>query len=271
MATNTVTIGNHQELHIGQFKMDRSGMLSGSIQRHVKQAFDEVSLELLSPSAAPATVKIPCVTATRDYDAKNGMGIYTYSYEGLIADPDESQTTFELDITMEEVSIEAHPNIKKIEAKYGTFDPRLKRFPKEVPADFEAPGLVGAREDGKVSLPNPVAGTDSYLVFGATFRKIYVRKAIPAHVLRGIGAIMSSPPGLAAFPLPPAAKKRKWLKLAPKITKRGNCVQLEENAIMSGRKGIVKEIYGAAQLGEEDGGEGGASGLSSGGLSTGSL
>ncbi|MEA3210986.1 MAG: hypothetical protein QOE70_4043 [Chthoniobacter sp.] len=261
---NTETLGNHQPVHIGRFRMDRRGLMSGSVQRHVKEAFDAVDFTLLKIKSAPRML-VPCVGVEREYSTP--YGIYTYTYEGI--DPaegeDESLITFELDITMEEVPIVAHPHIKEIEAKYGKFSVTRREFPRTLPAAAGTDDLSGGEKvDAKV---NPLAGTDSYLVFGATFKKSYVRAFIPKSALRGIGSIISRPLGLAAFPLPTAAKHRKWLKVAPKITKRGNCVQIEENYIMSGRHGIVKEIYGANQLeedGDDDGGGGG--GLSSGGL-----
>ena len=250
VASNVQTIGTHQEIHVGTFKTDRKGMLSGSIQRHRDEAKNDINASLLILSAAPqGIIELACVGAERTWDPQSKRGIYTYSYEGLVADPDDSQTTFELDITMEEVGIEAHPNLLAIEAKYGSFDPRLKRFPKYAPTATSGSGLSNPQQ--KKQQLNKLYGTDSWEVFGATFKKSYVRKAIPPAALRGIGTIIKRPPGLARFPLPPAAKYRQWLKLAPKITRRGNCVNVEENFVMSGRHGIVPEIYGAAQL-EED-------------------
>ena len=268
MGKNTVTIegaGGHQELHIGKFRADRRGLVSGSVQRHVKEEFDELNFNLLKTSAAPALL-IPCVGVERDYVSPHG--IYTYSYEGIASEiDDESLTTFELDITMEEVSMEAHPNLAKIEAKYGRFDPRLRRFTQKTLSSSAEEDSLSGNGATTAKRRNPLFGADSYLSFGATFKKSYVRKSIPARVLRGIGTIINRPIGLGQFPLPKAAKHRKWLKLAPKITKRGNCVHIEENFIMSGRHGIVKEVYGAAQL-EEDSDDSDVAGSS---LTTGSL
>lgn len=246
MANNTVTFGTTQKIHVGKWKSDRRGLLSGSVQVKNEEAFDKVDLKLLNVNAAPA-MAIPCVGVEREY--VHPHGVYTYSYEGIdesLGDDDERLTTFELDITMEEVSIEAHPNIAEIEKKYGTFDTKLRRFPKYLNADTGED--LDAADVDKSKQRNPLYGTDSYLSFGATFKKCYVRRFIPAIALRHIGAIVKRPPGLAAFPLPAAAKGRQWLKVAPKITRRGNCVHIEENFMMSGRHGIVKEIYGESQL-----------------------
>lgn len=252
MATNTTTLGTHQEYHVGEFKTDRRGLLSGSIQRHRDEGKNEINVQLLLQRSAPTDIiDLPCVGVVRSWDERSKKGIYTYSYEGLVEDPSDDEATFELDITMEEVGIEAHPNLEEIEAKYGIFDTRLKRFPKYAPnsGGGESTGLSGSR--GKKQTLNKLYGTDSWEVFGATFKKSYVRKAIPPRALKGIGTIIKSPPGLGRFPLPPAAKYRKWLKLPTTINRRGNCVHIDENFIMSGRHGIVPEIYGAAQLEEE--------------------
>jgi hypothetical protein len=244
---NTVTYGATQKIHVGKWRSDRRGLLSGSVQVKIEEPFDKVDLKLLSVFAAPA-MPIPCVAVEREY--AHPHGIYTYSYEGIERDiDDERLTTFELDITTEEVGIEAHPNFPNIVAKYGPFDEKLRRFRKTMPDSEDR---------------NPLFGTDSYMSFGVTFKKSYVRTQIPAAVLRNIGAIVKRPPGLAKFPLPAATKGRGWLKVAPKITRRGNCVHIEENFMMSGRHGIVKEIYGESQLG-------GTSSSVTGGLSTGGL
>lgn len=251
MGTNTTTLGEHQEIHVGQFKTDRRGLITGSIQRHRDEARNEINTALLLLSAAPTgIIALGCTGVDRTWDAQSKKGIYTYSFEGLTDEPSDNDVTFELDVTMEEVGIEAHPNLAAIEKKFGTFDTQRKRFPKLGPNTDtgEATALSKARSSKET--PNPLYGTDSYYVFGMTFKKSYARKQIPPGVLAGIGTIIDRPPGIGAFPLPPAAKYRQWLKIAPKITLRGNCVQIEENFVMSGRHGIVKEIYGSAQLGE---------------------
>lgn len=252
MAESTVTIGGHQEVHVGVFKVDRRGLLTGSIQRHRKEAKNEITAALLRLDAAPSDIiALPCVGVERSWDAQSKHGVYTYTMEGLTGEPSDNETTFELDITMEEVGIEAHPNLKEIEEKYGTFDTRLKRFPKFAPASTTGTTTALSKSKSKEQELNRLYGTDSWWVFGATFKKSYVRTAIPPQALRGIGTIVKRPPGIGRFPLPAAAKYRQWLKVAPKIVLRGNAVQIEENYIMSGRHGIVKEIYGAAQLEEE--------------------
>ena len=76
---------------------------------------------------------------------------------------------------------------------------------------------------------------------------------IPSGILRGIGTIVDKPPGIEQFKLPGAAKKRNWLKLAPKIKRRGNAVEITEEYMLSGPNGWLRDVYGQAQL--EGGGE----------------
>jgi hypothetical protein len=238
---NTTTFGTTQKLHVGKWKSDRRGLLGGSIQVKVPEAQDAVNLKLLDVRSAPP-MPVPCIGAEREFVMPHG--VYTYTYEGIENEiDDERLTTFELDITMEEVGIEAHPNIAEIERIYGTFDPKLRRFPKYLKGSS---GDISKGEGSTAQDRNPLFGTDSYLSFGATFKKSYVRKFIPSGALRNVGQIVKRPPGLAAFPLPAAAKGREWLKVAPHITRRGNCVHIEENFMMSGRHGIVREIYGSS-------------------------
>lgn len=264
-ADNTQTFGDTQSIHIGKWRSDRRGLLSGTIKRKIKEGYDKIDLKLLSVLAAPA-MPVPCVAVEREYE--HPYGIYIYSYEGIESDSDDERLiTFELDITMEEVNIEAHPNFAAIEKKYGRFDPVKRRFPKTMPSSSDDGSLDG-KESAKSEERNPLYGTDSYLSFGATFKKSYVRRNIPARALKGIGSIVRHPVGLSKFPLPPGAKNRQWLKAAPKITRRGNCVHIEENYIMAGRHGIVEEIYGESQLDGKGGGSvGGGSSLTTGTLS----
>ena len=60
--------------------------------------------------------------------------------------------------------------------------------------------------DGRVTLCNcvtraksPLYGCDSYLAVGAVFRKTYISTTVPSHILKGIGTIVSKPPGIGQF------------------------------------------------------------------------
>jgi len=96
--SDKIIIGNHQEIHIGNFKMDRRGFVSGSIQRHRKgESYTSIDGTYFTLSAAPPT-GLPCVGVERDYDDKASMAIYTYTYEGLMDGLDPSRVAWERDV-----------------------------------------------------------------------------------------------------------------------------------------------------------------------------
>ncbi len=59
---------------------------------------------------------------------------------------------------------------------------------------------------------------------------------------------MDKPPGIEQFKIPGAAKKRNWLKMAPKIKRKGNAVEITEEYMLSGPNGWLRDVYGQAQL-----------------------
>lgn len=241
--------GTHQETHIGKWKMDRLGLLSGSVQRHRPEEHDQINWQYLLLSAAPV-MGVPCVGVERDFLNKDGMAIYTYSYEGAtreFAFSDE-HIAFELDMTMSEEPIETHPNFAAIKRKYG-WNPLKRTFPEFMPQSSGGNGGLSGNKKGK---KNELLGTDGYLSVGAVFRKVYVRREIPNQILRGIGSVVDRPPGIEAFNIPGVARSRNWLKLAPKISKRGNAVHIAEEWMLSGPRGWNKDIYGISQIEEQD-------------------
>ncbi len=185
----------------------------------------------------------------RVFDVEKSQATYTYSYQGTQSDFtfDDKHIVFELDMTMSEESIETHPNFGNIKVKYG-WVANKRRFAEFLPG--KSLGLTGDKASAGVR--SPLFGVDSYLVVGATLNITYLRGSVPPSVLVGIGAI-GKPRGLGAFQLPTGPGKRNWLKLAPQIRKKGNCVQITERWMMSGPKGWLKAIYGVDQLGDGTG------------------
>lgn len=268
MGDNTITLGTHQEVHIGKFTADRQGLISGSVQRHVKEPFDQINWDNLRQRAAPPMGSLLCVNVERDYEKQNEQAIYTYTYEGAQDDfvPDDDLVTFELDLTMTEEPIETHPNFETLKTTYG-WNPQKRQFAETAPnANSGSTGLSGGNSNKKPK-KSPLYGVDSYLVIGGTFRKNYITRVIPSTIFKGIGVAVSAPPGLSKFPLPKAAKNRNWLRLAPRVQRRGNVVQISEQWMMSGPRGWVKDVYSASALGEDTP----VDGLTTGSLTTGSL
>lgn len=245
--------GNHQEIHIGAWKMDRIGMVTGSIRRERFEAFDTIDAQYLDLSAAPQIVAgVPCVNVERTYDNALGMAIYVYSYEGAKSDFefDDRHITYELDFTLSEDPIETHPSFAKLKEKFG-WNPTRRAFPEFAPnggGESGGTALSGGKKAKQKT--SEMFGVDSYLAVGAVFRRTYARRSIPSTAMKGLGAIIERPPGIAQFQLPAAAKKRNWLKMAPKISKRGSAVQITEEYMLGGPRGWVKDVYAAGQLEE---------------------
>jgi len=242
-------------------------VVTGSAQRHVIEAFDKINLEMLRPSAAPEA-GIPCVSVERAYEATQGRAIYTYTYEGTDVSyqfDDARDATFELDVTMSEDPIQTHPNFPALKKKYG-WNAEKRQFLEVMPkADkpggaFDSPLTIGGGLTGtlgnskKKSTRSPLYGVTSYLAIGAVFTKTYARRAVPGNVLQGIGAIVGSPPGISAFEIPFPTGKRNWLKIAPRMRRRGNTIQISESWMLSGPNGWIRDIYSEAAILRGEGG-----------------
>lgn len=150
----------------------------------------------------------------------------TLHYEGISNDaPSDDQVTFELDTSMAEDPIQTHPFFDTLKTRYA-WDAAKEQFAETLPeASGQSTALSGS---GKKPKKNPMFGVDNWLVVGAVFRKTYAAKTIPSSILRGIGTIVDRPPGIEQFKIPGAAKKRNWLKMAPKIKRKGNAVEITE-------------------------------------------
>jgi hypothetical protein len=60
--------GVHQEVHVGKFSTNRYGVVSGSIQRHLREDFDQPQWQYLSVNSAPPGIApVSCVNAEREY------------------------------------------------------------------------------------------------------------------------------------------------------------------------------------------------------------
>ena len=122
----------------------------------------------------------------------------TLHFEGAKADfkYSDTQITFEFDASMAEEPIQSHPSFDKLKKKYG-WSTSDKAFPETMPANSTASNALStdATKTGK----SPLYGCDSYLAVGAVFRKTYISTTVPSHILKGIGTIVSKPPGIGQF------------------------------------------------------------------------
>ena len=172
----------------------------------------------------------------------------TLHYEGVTPEftfDNPEQVTFELDTSMAEDPIQTHPFFETLKTRYA-WDAAKEQFAETLPeTSGEQTALSGS---GKKAKKNPMFGVDNWLVVGAVFRKTYAARTIPSGILRGIGTVVDKPPGIEQFKIPGAAKKRNWLKLAPKLKRKGNAVEITEEYMLSGPNGWLRDVYGQAQL-----------------------
>ena len=240
--------------------VDKNGVVSIEVPFWVASLSEAISHK---PSL---DITLPLVS--RNFkQAEDGGYEVTLHYEGIEAKTNDDQTTFEFDVSMSEDPIESHPNFDKIAEKYG-WDDVEKLVPKTAPSSASSGSALGKSSSTK---KNPLYGTESYLAVGAVFRKTYAAQNIPASVLKGIGSIISRPPNIGQFQIPDTGSKRNWLKLAPKIRRRGSAAEITEDWMLSGPNGWKKDIYDGGQLEDSSGGSDSGGGLTTGGLTTGSL
>ena len=219
---------------------------SARAQRRRPEEEDRPDWQWLRFSNAPALGHL-CVGSERTFDTKESKAIYTYTYEGILDGIGDNETQFELDFSMSEEPIETHPNFKALAEVYG-WNPDKHEFNKTPPA---AAVLKKAGLSAGPKQKNPISqlyGVSAYLSVGAIYRITYCRATIPSGLMRGIGVIVGSPPGISQFKLPAASSGRTWLRMAPKIMRRGSCVQITEEYMLSGPRGIPSAVYSASAL-----------------------
>ena len=164
-------------------------------------------------------------------ETENGGFEVSLTYEGLEDDPADDQADFELDVSMSDDPIQTHRDFKTLKETYG-WDTAEERFPEKDPNQE----------------PSPAYGVENYLAVGAVFRVTTTKRTIPGHVLKGIGTIVETPPGIAQFQIPNSDGRRNRLKCAPKIKRRGHAANITEEYLLSGPQGWLDSIYSAAQL-----------------------
>lgn len=245
-------------LNGAKFKRDKTGLIT------VNEPWEVYSIEdcaLWVPSSFP--FGLPIVDRSAE-ELEVGTWGLNLTYEGISrqAPPDNNSDAFEveLDTSMAQDPIKSHPNFDVLKTKYG-WDTAKEEFSETMPdtsAGNNGNALSGSNSKGK---RNPLHGVESYLVVGAVFRVTFSTQDAPNDTLDGIGTVISQPPywQYLRIPLP---KGRNWLKLAPRITVRGNAARISMEWMLSGPYGWIKDVYGAAQL---------ARGAREVGLTTGSL
>jgi hypothetical protein len=262
-ATKT-RFGPHQQFYITGVDVDRTALAHITAEMHVSdEGSANVNASFISipfgfsvggelgitgflvvPDDSPHSV---VVGVNRRYDRDGSMGIYTYTFEGFLANH-EVIYVYELEFSMNQEPIETHPNFEVFEPKFGPYNPLDRVWPR-VPTSrqAQAAGLPGGGDAASSTVTNPLFGTTSFLSPGATFRKMYTDTSIAETDLDGIGTIRQ-PDGLDDFNKEFSEwvqnqSKRNWLKLAPKINKRGGAYQVILEWLLSGPRGWEQDIY----------------------------
>ena len=204
----------------------------------------KINPDWLLPSSAPDPFGIPCVGSS--CKVEKSVAFVTYNYEGgsdSQGEMSESDYTVEIDTTMTEAPMEAHPDFETLKSYYG-WDKEERRFPEYLPSE-QAKSLPGSVTDGPTK--SEAYGTESWLVPGAQLRVSFSGRTIPSWVMQGIGTITNRPQGLSKLGIT-IPIKRNWLKLGPKISERGNRYQISAEWMLSGPRGWIKKIYSSSQL-----------------------
>jgi len=224
---------------------DRNGITRVNVPVYVDTLAAALSLNT-GAVARTLGISFPSVGSPFEQTEDGGYKV-TCQFEGSEVDLTSSDlVTFELDTTMAEDPIESHPSFTSLADKYG-WNQADKSFSISMPGTTKTTVALKAGNTLDVA-SNPLYGTESYLTFGCVFRQTYASKTIPATLLKGIGTITSAPPGIGQFQLPIAPGKRNWLKMPPKLRRRGCVVEVTEEWMLSGPAGWNADVYAIAQL-----------------------
>lgn len=235
---------------------DRTGLLTGSVEKHFTLA--EFTIAAMSAAPDPGW-GIPCVGSSASVP-KNGTIIVTYSFEGVSSSStsggngggtpgdDSELIVVSLEGADNEEPIETHPNFEKI-AKIYLYDESEGKFARYLIGDDAA--LPGPKKGGifgvgdalaSLTVKNPLYGVEAFLTPGVVFRRSYSVTSVPSDVYQGIGSIIERPPSIERVNYSREGK-RNWLKLAPRVSSRGNAYTVEEAYLLSGKAGWNKDIY----------------------------
>ena len=233
---------------------DQIGVLRGITVRHFKVGAvnQRVDPNWLNRFTAPDPGwGIPCVNC--DGEIRDAMCVVTCNYEGSeenYAFNADDEITYEFETTSANEGIETHPLFGRYKDIYG-WDEDRRQFAEFIPASSVGGGKSALSTDKDGSVRSPLAGVDQWFHFGGVFIKTYAARTVPASVYKGIGTVIKRPEGVEQLNLPDSTlDNRFWLKLAPRIRKRGSAVQITEQAQLGkpGGQRAAKILYSFAQL-----------------------
>jgi len=224
------------------FSCDKYGVFSGIIKRKRSEPPLPEKYDWLVTASAPAWMA-PCVRVVRGYS--RGYATYAYQYEGVPPNWDPiDDPTFRFIGSMEQATVRSSPNFKRLKEKYG-WDTARKEFPEFMPKQAGNGGFTPDASTDPVQ--SELHGTESWMSAGAIYRRSYVRKNVPQAAFDHIGEIVVPSGAGLVFPLPRLGA-RNFLKMTPELTLRGNCVQIDEDYMLSGPRGWNRDMYNFSQL-----------------------
>jgi hypothetical protein len=254
--------GTHQQFFVTGVDVDRTSLAQVTIEMQVaNEGLNNFNTSFLTlsyglgvageagvtsfietPQDSPQAI---CVGISRRYDRENSMGVYTYNFEGLLQDRDPFYE-FELEFSMNQEPIETHPNFEVFEPIFGPYNPLNRTWPR-IPTQkqSQAGGLSGPSNNAAQAVTNPLFGTTSFLSPGCVYRVMFSTVKIDPGMYNGIGTI-DTPFKLDQFNdflQLVLQSKRNWLKLAPKLRKRGGAIQVVLEWLLSGPRGWEQFIY----------------------------
>jgi hypothetical protein len=246
-------LGDSDKLRSGRITVDRYGVTNAVILRRRYEPSVPSSFDWLDIKSAPNCASLPCIGIERSHT--NGLAEYQYSYEGAIESLKGADNfTFELDITMNQEPIQTHPDFQNLKNTYG-WNSLTKEFMELLPKNSTATGLDGNKAGSSQAARSPLYGVEHYFTPGGIFRKTSISSQLPPGIYNNIGT-PQTPPGIGLFSLP-GLGNRNWLKLAPKVRRRGNVVEVVEEYMLSGPRGWEQAIYNSSALKSSSAGSGG--------------
>jgi len=214
----------------------------------------------------PIASSLPFPITRRTFSECEGGGYECeLTYEGLSAEVTpalEGRTTFEVDVTMTEVPIQASPNFEALTTKYG-WDATKDEFPKFLPPQSQSAPLskgdVGTSGSASTALgkgtPSPAYGISSWYAPSVVYRVSYITAIIDPTIFLKIGQPVQTPPQIGTFSIP-GNKNVNWLYMGPKIRMKGNDVEVTREWLRSGPRGWNADIYNFSALIGSTGGTG---------------
>ena len=202
------------------FSTDRIGISTFKVPYVV---YSEDQLATFEPGTPPFGLTLVERSANED----GGDWVLWLLYEGIRSGGQDSIELFELDCSTAEQPIDTYPDFGYPRWKKYQWDADKREFPRDITIDGK-PGI------------NPLYGTTSYLDINPIWRKISVEVKFPKFLLAEVGCI-SKPVGQIDPPDLPS--NRDWLKRSLRASYRGNCWEVTEEWLASGRYRWNRDIY----------------------------